>query len=451
MVYASTPPPEGEVGRNWERDQCEKMYNKSTALAIEQLAFANASMEQFVAACIGNLRSAGLSFFVCIPYAFIFLLSVGGNSLVILTLVRHKKMRTITNMLLLNLAVSDLLLAVFCMPFTLIPMLMKAFIFGPVICVLIRYLQAVSVSVSCFTLVVISIERFFAICQPLRSRSWQTLKHSYRVLLMIWAASFLLMVPIAVFTKVITLDNGHQACREIWPSHLLEMLYAALLDVVLFAMPLLLMAVSYTLVARQLWSAANFVVTGSPTSENGENARSFCDATDSASLDTPMTHSPLIPRNHEVKDKTRGHYHGQGLLRLGKSAGSNGRGNSSNGTSSMSSQAAASVLGGLRPAYYNRVLNNKRRVVKMLCVVVLEYFLCWGPLYALSTWTVLDYHSMRRHVTSSHKSAILLLAYLSSCIHPITYCFMNKRFRQSFASAFRLLLSQGPAALPPPQ
>lgn len=76
--------------------------------------------------------------------------------------------------------------------------------------------------------------------------------------------------------KVITLDNGHQACREIWPSHLLEMLYAALLDVVLFAMPLLLMAVSYTLVARQLWSAANFVVTGSPTSGKNHFGLAVC-------------------------------------------------------------------------------------------------------------------------------------------------------------------------------
>lgn len=86
----------------------------------------------------------GISLEMCIPYAVIFLLSVVGNSLVVLTLFQHKKMRTITNVYLLNLAISDLLLAVFCMPFTLIPLLLQDFVFGAVMCALIRYLQGKS-------------------------------------------------------------------------------------------------------------------------------------------------------------------------------------------------------------------------------------------------------------------------------------------------------------------
>lgn len=74
-------------------------------------------------------------------FSIIFILAVVGNILVIVTLVQHKKMRTITNVFLLNLAVSDLLFAVFCMPFTLVPQLLRNFIFGAVMCVMIRYLQ----------------------------------------------------------------------------------------------------------------------------------------------------------------------------------------------------------------------------------------------------------------------------------------------------------------------
>ncbi|VDI80921.1 Hypothetical predicted protein, partial [Mytilus galloprovincialis] len=74
-------------------------------------------------------------------YAIIFLLSVMGNCLVILTLFQNRRMRTITNVFLLNLSISDLLLAVFCMPFTLIPLLLRNFIFGEFMCVAIRYLQ----------------------------------------------------------------------------------------------------------------------------------------------------------------------------------------------------------------------------------------------------------------------------------------------------------------------
>lgn len=76
-------------------------------------------------------------------YSVLFLLAVIGNSLVILTLVQNKRMRTITNLFLLNLAVSDLFLGVFCMPFTLVGMLLRDFIFGELMCKLLPYLQGI--------------------------------------------------------------------------------------------------------------------------------------------------------------------------------------------------------------------------------------------------------------------------------------------------------------------
>lgn len=74
-------------------------------------------------------------------YATILLLAIVGNSLVILTLVQNRRMRTITNVFLLNLAVSDILLGVLCMPFTLIGTLLRDFVFGEVMCKLLPYLQ----------------------------------------------------------------------------------------------------------------------------------------------------------------------------------------------------------------------------------------------------------------------------------------------------------------------
>lgn len=74
-------------------------------------------------------------------YSIIFLLAVIGNSLVILTLVQNKRMRTITNIFLLNLALSDLCLGVFCLPFTLIGTLLRDFVFGEIFCKLLPYLQ----------------------------------------------------------------------------------------------------------------------------------------------------------------------------------------------------------------------------------------------------------------------------------------------------------------------
>lgn len=74
-------------------------------------------------------------------YATILLLAIVGNALVIMTLVQNRRMRTITNVFLLNLAVSDILLGVFCMPFTLVGTLLRDFVFGELMCKFIPYLQ----------------------------------------------------------------------------------------------------------------------------------------------------------------------------------------------------------------------------------------------------------------------------------------------------------------------
>lgn len=76
-------------------------------------------------------------------YAAILLLAIIGNALVILTLIQNRRMRTITNVFLLNLAISDILLGVLCMPITLIGTLLRDFVFGEVMCKLLPYLQGI--------------------------------------------------------------------------------------------------------------------------------------------------------------------------------------------------------------------------------------------------------------------------------------------------------------------
>ena len=58
---------------------------------------------------------------------------------------------------------------------------------------------AVSVGASCFTLVAISLERYFAICRPLHSRAWQTLSHAYRCIVLTWVLAAGISAPVAVF------------------------------------------------------------------------------------------------------------------------------------------------------------------------------------------------------------------------------------------------------------
>lgn len=76
----------------------------------------------------------------------------------------------------------------------------------------------------------------------------------------------------------------------------------------------------------------------------------------------------------------------------------------------------------------------KIRVIRMLFAVVVEYFICWTPLYAVQTWKSFHSHSLMQHFSNLTLSLVFMLAYVSSACNPVTYCLMNKNFRQSFRS-----------------
>lgn len=55
-----------------------------------------------------------------LSYSFIFLLCMVGNILVCVTILENRRMRTVNNLFILNLAISDLLVGIFCIPTTLV-------------------------------------------------------------------------------------------------------------------------------------------------------------------------------------------------------------------------------------------------------------------------------------------------------------------------------------------
>ncbi|KAG7262198.1 hypothetical protein CRUP_036177 [Coryphaenoides rupestris] len=127
-------------------------------------------------------------------------------------------MRTVTNLFLLSLAASDLMVALVCIPFTLIPNLMRDFIFGAGMCKLVMYFMDTIRSMSSGVA--------DAICNPLKSRTWQTKSHAVKVISATWAASLLLMLPYPIsstlktFTRVNN-STGHM-CRLMWPNDIIQ-------------------------------------------------------------------------------------------------------------------------------------------------------------------------------------------------------------------------------------
>ncbi|XP_012254014.2 cholecystokinin receptor-like [Athalia rosae] len=353
--------------------------------------------------------------YVQIPlYSLIFLAGVVGNILVILTLVQHQRMRTVTNVFLLNLAASDIMLGVLCMPFTLVGAILRDFVFGEVMCKLVPYLQACTVSVSAWTLVAISVERYYAICHPLRSRRWQTLSHSYRLIAVIWTGSLLLMSPIAVLSELKPTSNGHHKCRENWPGHgEYEKAYNLILDAVLLIFPLVILVTTYTLITITLQSSVDPAVVrhsanGSVVSEVYLGSRG--DTLTRCSLRT-LERTPSSRRSLRLVTKP-----------------------SLNAVKPWDETDLSQHTTRGRSALLKR--KRKRRIVEMLCVVVLEFFLFWTPLYVINTVALFNPDALYDGLTPTWISYFHLLAFCSSCCNPITYCFMSSGFRKSFSGLF---------------
>ncbi|XP_044912428.1 cholecystokinin receptor type A isoform X3 [Felis catus] len=195
-------------------------------------------------------------------YSLIFLLSVLGNTLVITVLIRNKRMRTVTNIFLLSLAVSDLMLCLFCMPFNLIPNLLKDFIFGSAVCKTTTYFMGTSVSVSTFNLVAISLERYGAICKPLQSRVWQTKSHALKVIATTWCLSFTIMTPYPIYSNLVpfTKNNNQTAnmCRFLLPNDMMQQSWHTFLLLILFLIPGIVMMVAYGLISLELYQGIKF-------------------------------------------------------------------------------------------------------------------------------------------------------------------------------------------------
>nr|XP_003700734.2 PREDICTED: cholecystokinin receptor type A-like isoform X1 [Megachile rotundata] len=409
-------------------------------------------------------------------YGTIFLLSIIGNSLVLITLARNKRMRTVTNVYLLNLAVSDLLLGVFCIPFTLLGQVLKNFVFGVTMCKLIPYFQAVSVSVGVWTLVAISLERYFAICRPLKSRRWQTQFHAYKMIAVVWTASLTWNAPILVFSQLQDIRGGRRKCREDWPSVGTERAYNLFLDGTLLLVPLIVMSLAYSLIAVKLWRGLRQEIRQSSscpqrldrTESTGTVRNSTYDKDDSGTT-VVVNSCGASSRLRRGFSSSHGYFHGasQGIsskgrvprTRIARDPGGNCQGSEfshesgqqvrSNGSNCLSrntednsvrekqnSTCPFSRQHVIRSNYMGKSIEAKKKVIRMLFVIVLEFFICWAPLHVINTWYLFAPQLVYSIVGSTGISLVQLLAYVSSCCNPITYCFMNRKFRQAFLSLF---------------
>ena len=127
-------------------------------------------------------------------YSSILFLLIGfiGNVLLIRVVHKTREMHTPTNYLLVSMAVSDIV--------TILMWPLYFFVYWKFFCKLIELVQ-VCIMVSCITITVLAVERYYAIMKPLRNGLRLREDNINKAIACIWVASVVMCLPATFFKE----------------------------------------------------------------------------------------------------------------------------------------------------------------------------------------------------------------------------------------------------------
>lgn len=222
-----------------------------------------------------NAPSTAHQVVVFLVYSLMFLLSLNGNIMTIFIVLTKPYMRSVTNCLIANMAIADLLMTLSAMPYSAAYMYVKSRWFGGIMgmitCKILHFSVALSIAASVLTLVVIALDRFFAVVYPFKRAS--VIRKIWVVSTFIWVFSGLSASPYLYYYKSLLLQDGNHHCFVRWEpladNWEASRIYFTFLFVALYLIPLLIIAIFYSIVSFKLWIRR---IPGNPSAANLRHA-----------------------------------------------------------------------------------------------------------------------------------------------------------------------------------
>uniref|UniRef100_A0A0X3QG73 5-hydroxytryptamine receptor 1A-alpha n=2 Tax=Schistocephalus solidus TaxID=70667 RepID=A0A0X3QG73_SCHSO len=121
--------------------------------------------------------------------------TAGGNLLIMLAIFLVRKLRSPTNLLIVNLALTDFLVSILVMPFATAYQLLGYWPFSQGICDLYNIFDVLLCTSSILSLCAISIDRYLAITRPLRYAEKRSPKRMFLMILITWLLSAAISIP----------------------------------------------------------------------------------------------------------------------------------------------------------------------------------------------------------------------------------------------------------------
>ncbi|XP_010622683.1 C-C chemokine receptor type 3 [Fukomys damarensis] len=204
-----------------------------------------------------SIRDLGAQFLPPL-YSLVFIVGLLGNVVVIVILTKYRRLRIMTNIYLLNLAISDLLLLL-TLPFWIHYVVWKTWVFGHFMCKLISGFYYVGLYSEIFFIILLTVDRYLAIVHAVFALRARTVTFGVITSVITWGLAGLAALPEFIFHRIQG-DLEELFCSPAYPEgeeDYWKLFQALRMNVVGLALPLLLMAVCYTGIIKTLMRCPN--------------------------------------------------------------------------------------------------------------------------------------------------------------------------------------------------
>ncbi|VDK45539.1 unnamed protein product [Anisakis simplex] len=201
-----------------------------------------------------------LSTFFAFIFSAIVVVGVCGNIFVVSVILTDRKLlNSPINLFLLNLALADIGNLVSCCPDIAMFLYGTGWLLSPVLCPVLRFLEEYFLYASVLTQMSIGIERFMAICTPMRMQRFSR-RTSALMIVSVWVTAAMFASPYLMFHRVFVRKAiAHCVWSPTLPAGT-RVIFKYAECVVLYVLPLILLTVLYSIMSRVLWGNSTQIV-----------------------------------------------------------------------------------------------------------------------------------------------------------------------------------------------
>ena len=203
-----------------------------------------------------DLGSRSLSIIVVEVASIIILnvLSLAGNTLILISAYTNKRLRTTTNSYIIALALSDLISALIVMPLSTGVLISGKWIYGNAVCQLHAFFSLFAIYVSSVTMGLTAVNRFTRMCKSDQQyKKWFSMKKSLMLVTFVWVfVACYTGIPRLVGLQGYDFVPGYGQCSIIHLSELGKKIHYAIVIPLFFLIPLTATIFCYAKVAKMI-------------------------------------------------------------------------------------------------------------------------------------------------------------------------------------------------------